>query len=442
MTTITPTKILKQFSGLKPNNGWSFANESRANTSAYTHSYHRYPAKFIPQIVDKLVTEYTNVGDTVLDPFGGCGTTLVESKLLGRQSIGIDVNPIAKLITQVKVTPIKPDILKSELDDLLVQLEKYSPDKKYSHHIQRSERIYYWFDEDIVHELDYLYSRIKRVKNEKVRKFFLVAFSHNLKNASKWLMKSIKPTIDKKKVPQSPIKSFTRHIRSMAKKNTQYYAELNEHGNLGTSAKMYRKDATKTLPVKQGSVNLIVTSPPYVTSYEYADLHQLSLLWFGNDSDFKHWNKHASDFSNFRKDFIGTKHKNKATTNYNSTIAGNIVDELGDKKKGLATSVGNYFADMNMAFSEMHQALKKGGHACVVIGNTNLKGVDILNAEVAAEQMNNIGFKKVKFIKREAANNKAITPWRDIKTGKFTSHSNKHKKMAYQYEYILIMQKV
>lgn len=437
----TPTKILRQFSGLKPNKSWSFADESRADTSAYTHSYHRYPAKFIPQIVDRLVSEYTKNGDVVLDPFGGCGTTLVESKLLGRDSIGIDVNPIAKLITQVKVTPIKPETLEREVERIFTKLEKYSSEKRFRS-IKRHERIHYWFDKKIVHELDYIYAVIKQTKNKKVRKFFQVAFSHNLKNSSRWLMKSIKPTIDKDKVPQLPCKTFSRHLKSMVRKNTQYYDELNEKGYLDIQAKMYRKDATKSLPMAENSIDLIVTSPPYVTSYEYADLHQLSLLWFGTDSDFKHWNKYLNEFSNFRKDFIGTKHKNKKSTKFNSSIAGKIIGELTEKKGPLAVSVGNYFADMNLAFSEMYKVLKKGGHACFVIGNTSLKGVDILNAEVAVEQMSRIGFNKVKFIKREAANNKAITPWRDAQTGKFTGHSNKNKKVAYQYEYVIVMNKV
>ena len=277
MPTITTNKILKQFSSLKPNEAWSFSSESRAKTSAYSHSYHRYPAKFIPQIVDKLVLNYTKIDDTVLDPFGGCGTTLVESKLLGRKSIGIDVNPVAKLITQVKTTPINPKVLEKELDDLLLRLEQYSPKKKYNS-IKRHERIKYWFNENIIHELDYIYSAIKKVKNEKISKFFLVAFSHNLKNSSKWLMKSIKPTIDKNKKPQSPIKTFSRHAKSMARKNNEYVKELEKNGYLDISTKMYRKDATKKLPIKINSINLIVTSPPYVTSYEYADLHQLSLF--------------------------------------------------------------------------------------------------------------------------------------------------------------------
>ena len=427
---LTVNKIIKQFSNLKPSDTWSFADESRSDTSAYTHSYHRYPAKFIPQIVDQLVKDYTESGDVVLDPFGGCGTTLVESKLLGRDSVGIDVNPIAKLITQVKVTPIKPKILQREVERVLSALENYAPTssvrKSYRH-----EWLEYWFEPDIIQELDYMYKIINETKNTKVRRFFFVAFSHNLKNASRWLMKSIKPTIDKKKIPQSPCKSFSRHLKSMMRKNKSYYETLSQRGHLDVQTKMYKHDATKTLPIENNSVNLIVTSSPYVTSYEYADLHQLSLLWFEN----------VDDFSSFRKEFIGTKHKGKGSTDFNSALAKQTVEELVPKKNSLSVSVGDYFSDMNLAFTQMYRVLQRGGHACVVIGNTNLKGVDILNAEVAAEQMSRIGFEKVKFIKREAASSKAITPWRDKKTGKFTSKSNRNKKIAYQYEYIIIMKK-
>ena len=436
---LTASTIVKQFSNLKPNNKWSFVNETRAATSAYTHSYHRYPAKFIPQIVDRLVTKYTKCGDMVLDPFGGCGTTLVESKLLGRNSIGIDVNPIAKLITQAKVTPIKPEPLQKEVERVLLALDNYFP-TNIACKSRRNERLEYWFESDIIQELDYIYKIVNQTKNKHIRRFFLVAFSHNLKNSSRWLMKSIKPTIDKKKVPAAPRKSFSRHLKSMVKKNEGYYRELSQRGHLGVLTKMYKQDSTKALSVKSNFVNLIVTSPPYVISYEYADLHQLSLLWFGNDPNFKQW-INVDTFFSFRKKFIGTKHKGKGCTEFNSVLAEKIVEELISKKNSLSTSVGDYFSDMNSAFSEMYRVLSSGGHACIVIGNTNLKGVNILNAEVATEQMSRIGFEKVKFIKREAANNKAITPWRDKKTGKFTSKSNRSKKMAYQYEYIIIMKK-
>ena len=204
---------------------------------------------------------------------------------------------------------------------------------------------------------------------------------------------------------------------------------------------MYRRDSTKPLPLKNGSVDLIITSPPYVTSYEYADLHQLSLLWFGDDpSHFKKWHKFSHDFSDFRKKFIGTSYKSQKNDNFNSLIGQNIIADLVKSDKSLAIDVANYFSDMNKVFKEIHRILKKGGKVCLIIGNTNLKGVEILNAEVAAEQMIGLGFNKIDFIKREVLN-KMITPWRDKETGKFTDLNNPAKKRVYQFEYVLVMEK-
>jgi hypothetical protein len=70
-----------------------------------------------------------------------------------------------------------------------------------------------------------------------------------------------------------------------------------------------------------------------------------------------------------------------------------------------------------------------------------LRGVEILNAQVAAEQMQAAGFKKVDFIKREIPN-KMITPWRDLESGKFTGKDNPSKTRAYEYEYVVVMEKL
>ena len=75
----------------------------------YTHSIHPYPAKYIPQIPNLIIEEFTNERHTVLDPFAGCGTTLLEAKLLGRKSIGVDLNPIGVLVSRVKTYAITDD---------------------------------------------------------------------------------------------------------------------------------------------------------------------------------------------------------------------------------------------------------------------------------------------------------------------------------------------
>lgn len=433
-----PAVILRKFANLKPSVDWSFSQFQRSDTTKLTHSYHRYPAKFIPQLVDKLIEEYTKEGDLVCDPFGGCGTTLVQSKIGGRKSVGFDINPVAKLITDTKTRAIEPVKLYRARESFVSKHKFFSKKAKAPSH---SDRIYYWFDKNIVRQLDNIYLSILSIKDKEVRFFFLCAFSHVLKNCSRWLMKSIKPTVDKEKVYPNPDVTFLRHLDSMIKKNDQFHLSLKESGRLNVPTKMVLWNSTKTLPLNDSSVDLIVTSPPYVTSYEYADLHQLSLLWFGDDKKhFKTWDKFTDKFFSFRKEFVGSSYKSVTNKDFSSTIAEDIVFNLGIKDRGLSESVASYFVDMKAAFTEMYRILKKGKTACVIIGNTELQGVPILNAQVATEQMANIGFSKTEVIKREVSN-KMITPWRDGKTGKFTSKLSNNKKRAYEFEYVLLMQK-
>ena len=79
---------------------WSFAELDRAQTSYLTHDYHRYPAKFIPQLACRLIEENSQPGNIIYDPFTGSGTTLVEAIINGRSAYGADINPIAVLISR------------------------------------------------------------------------------------------------------------------------------------------------------------------------------------------------------------------------------------------------------------------------------------------------------------------------------------------------------
>ena len=439
-TQLTPPKTYQGLSYLQLRKKWSFSNIGRTETNAYTHGYHRYPAKFIPQLVKELIHLYAPTGNEIIcDPFGGCGTTLVEAKISGRKSIGFDINPIAKLITQVKITPINPKTLeryRNEFDEVYRQIKE----NKYKN-IKHHSKIKYWFDTRTIKTLNRIYLVIKSIKNSKVKRFYLCAFSHNLKNSSRWLMKSTKPTIDKNKKIQNPHLSFLFHLDSMIRKNEEFYKRLSETNRIKISTLMYKRDSTKTLPLRSDSIDLIITSPPYVTSYEYADLHQLSLLWFGDDSNqFKKWNNYGEEMNDFKKKFVGTSFRKNKIISLNSTVGQRIVSKLSKLNKTLSSNVAHYFNDMEKALEEMYRILKPGGKACIIIGNTNLRGINILNAQVAVEQMSKLGFQKVDFIKREVSN-KMITPWRDEKTGKFTSIDNPDKKRVYECEYVIIMRK-
>ena len=416
--------IIKRFNYLRPDARWSFTRFVDRKKSTYvTHGYHRYPAKFIPQLVDKLINDYAKKNDIVCDPFGGCGTTLVESKILGFQSIGFDINPVAGLIAKAKVEPINPNKLDKFTPAFLDRIGKIKVYKQKLH-----PKLKYWFQPKTIRELKYIFASISRIRDIKIRRFFLCGYSHILKNCSVWLMSSIKPTRDKNKIIPDPLIIFKKHINSMVRMNSQYYKVLKNSGNLRVKTRMEVADA-RNLPLINNSIDLVVTSPPYVTSYEYADLHQLSLYWF----------KFTDDLSEFRKRFIGTTSVPRYKSTENS-LADFIISKLEKRDKALSRHVGNYFYDMQIAIKEMYRVLKPKGYACLILGNTKLLNVDILNAQVAYQQLLEAGFKHNKLIKREISNN-IITPWRDNNTGRFTGLKNKNKRRVYQYEYVLITQK-
>ncbi len=90
---------------------WDF---NGAKTKPYTHGFHTYPAMFIPQVARRLLLTYSKKGDTICDIFCGSGTALIESRLLSRNSYGIDLNPLAIFLAKVKTTPINPQLLTRE----------------------------------------------------------------------------------------------------------------------------------------------------------------------------------------------------------------------------------------------------------------------------------------------------------------------------------------
>ena len=430
--------IKEEFKKADYDKDWSFANKKYKK---YSHNYHRYPAKFIPPIAKKIILEGSNEDEVICDLFGGCGTSLVQAKLLGRKSFGIDVNPVAKFITDVKVNAIEPNKLEIQYKKIEQRIRRKN--KKFGNSdFIKHPRLSYWFTDETFEKLFFIYNAILTCDDIKVRNFILCAFSHCLKNCSRWLMKSIKPTIDKQKKNIDIEKTFFRHLNLMIKQNKTYYGYLAGKNLLNIESKIYRQDCTKPINELIDSVDLIISSPPYVTSYEYGDLHQLTLLWFGSDKkNFKEWGEYIEDFAAFKSSFIGSQNSREESLAIGSGIGESIVRKLKKLDNPLAKKVKVYFEKMNKAFNEMYQLLKEGKEANIIIGNTKLKGVEILNAEVCLEQMINVGFTKKKVIKRNCMTNKMIPPYRDKITGKFTSKNNRNKKIAYNEEFIIKVRK-
>lgn len=424
--------ILKE---IEIDKSWSFSDKTIKDTSYITHGYYTYPAKFIPQLAQRLIVENSNKGDIIIDPFCGSGTTVLESIVNQRIGKGTDINEIATLIAKVKTTPINPVLLSREFTNLYFditnrlngQYDYYL--KEALEKIPKNERIDYWFKNETKNKLAILLTKILENQNNDIRDFFLVSFAQILKTCSIWRQKSVKPTRDVKKKDYEPIKTFFEQTKKMIKKHAEFDKLLNNEikQNIDNYREIKCQDA-RNLPCEDKKATLIVTSPPYVTSYEYADLHQLPLLWLG----------YLNELSEFRKKFMGSAYKERENIDLQSDLANEIVKKLGNNKKG--KEVKNYFADMLETWIETKRVLKKGGRACIVIGNTQFNGVEILNAEVFKEQFENIGFKTHKIIHREIPS-KMLPSTRDAETGRFAKTSNTDK-LAYPTEYILIMEKL
>ena len=439
MSTITnhaPEEIIQLFNTKKVDEDWSFVGYKPSDTGKWTHDYHRYPAKFIPQLVEKLIDEYIPYKDAhINDPFMGCGTTIVTAISRGFKASGTDMNKIAHLITKVKSIPIEPEYLNKKIEQLISRLKALNGTQiiLFNDRIeplipqQHIDRINYWFTEKNKNELGRILRVIYDEEDKNIRDFYLVAFSHILKNCSIWLQGSTKPTRDLKKNPANPYDSLRRHLMKMQSGNDAFYKVVPDkiRKNLNHYLNIEIGDARKQ-PVSDETVDLVVTSSPYVTSYEYADLHQLSTIWLDL----------ADDLTEYKKEFIGTSYKKYENKRLRSSIAMNIVDKMSKKSKKMAKEIEAFFIDMEEVFDESYRILKHGGRCCYVIGNTKLKGIDIINAEVFADSIQYSGFKLDRIIKREIPL-KILPQKRDEKTGRFANNHEANSE-AYPIEYIVI----
>lgn len=390
------------------------------------HRIHAYPAKFPAFLTPKIVSYLNQNGQkikSIADIFCGCGTSALESRILGLDFLGFDINPVATLIAKAK----SQVYCRNTLQEYYGMIISHASTAKFltPNRILYHDRLNYWFsDTNIIR----LYRLVRSINSScppgKYRNFFLTAFSNILKPCSKWLTKSIKPQIDPRKRPSDPYTAFATQFEIMKRAND----ELAILGSIGGSVQIHTRNVLKVNP-KTPFADLIITSPPYVTSYEYADLHQLSTLWLG----------YVDDYRDLRKGTIGSEYGAVQVDDLkqlNST--GSVIcSKLAKADKTKSRAVRKYFADMERTVDQTKKILKEDGHAAFVIGNTHYKDVFIDNAKFLSHCLLDSGYKELRITKRKISS-KILTPYRD-KYGQFSNNSGGKK--VYSHEYLIIAKK-
>jgi DNA modification methylase len=304
---------------------WNFHDEE---TNEHLHSLHPYPAKFIPQIPRRAIEMWSKPGDLVYDPFSGCGTTLLEASLMGRQAAGTDNNAVAVLATRAKTANYRNTDLEAvrrfleKMEDGLVNALA-RPDL-----IPNNKNFFYWFDPTTIDRLAALKGLIGAEK-EPVRTLLLAVFSSIIVRVS-YQDSDTRYARKKREInPDEVAKAFRARLSTVLK----YLPEIMGAGR--GKVRIYQADA-RTVPfIKTGSVTLIVTSPPYLNAYDYHKYHRQRLHWLGGSVEF------ARDL------------------------------EIGSHDEFTRTSATpeRYFLDMDACFSEWSRVLKKDGRCLIVIGD-------------------------------------------------------------------------
>jgi site-specific DNA-methyltransferase (cytosine-N4-specific) len=202
---------------------WSF---KKADTAVYTHKIHRYPAMFIPQLVRKVILEYTNKGDTVLDIFNGSGSTMIECCLTERNSIGIELNPLAILIAKVKTTPL--DLRK--LSDAFNAIENGFYDDELKFDLIDFKNVDFWFHLSVKKYISKLLCLFDNVQDNDLKDFLKVCLSEIIRNVSTCNHSGFKMHRDIKKVDvEISQQDFFKLFKSTYTNNYEAIRAFDEH---------------------------------------------------------------------------------------------------------------------------------------------------------------------------------------------------------------------
>lgn len=397
---------------------WDFEG---GNIHFMTHGLHTYPARMIPQIAENLIKTYGKKNSLILDPFCGSGGVLAEATRANLNSVGLDINPLACLISRVKSTPINPSKLSDEWENLRKRigddLARYNL-KQFKPELPDfgKANIEYWFKPCTIDELAIIKNHLDSIKDEKVRDFFFVCFSNTVRLVSgtrKGEFKLYRMPPEKWELHEPEVfKTFAERVQISISKMGGYFDFIQSEG-IEAKAQVFHadtrhlfdpefpKDAAKQL--QEGSVGLILTSPPYGDSHTtvaYGQFSRYSLVWLGYSYE---------EALEVDKNSIGGK-RNGTTTN-SPTLSKTLSKIHNDIRK---QEVLDFFVDLKKCLTKLERVLANGGYACFVLGNRTVSGIKVESDQILVEFGEELGLEHAETIYRNIPNKRM--PWKSSPT--------------------------
>lgn len=412
------------------------------NTLYATHGLHAFAAKCPPQLVKYGLQYYSKRGDVVLDPMVGSGTTLVECRLMGRNAVGFDIDPLSALLSQVKSTPLEDDSIREVAEEVLhlsyadFNLWETDPDSPYLGERATPPDFHnrdYWFNSDVAAALSILSYHISEINTSKnLRDFLWVAFSSLI--LAKTSVANARDIVHSRhhhwEHPESPdvLGRFRKRIMQMRKRMIEYQRMCN--GNTGVNIRVERSDA-RELPLQEDMIDLVFTSPPYATALDYPRAHFLAIPWMQNafNMELNTYMEHAPTYIGSERGRLSSDFEINAQIQ-NLALSVQVLNQINNESSKHAALVHRYLVDMYQTLNEIARVLKPQKHAIIVVCPSHIRKVSVPTQDILIEIGQAVGLHLKKKYSRTISARKRILPYMQEAFGNRMST-----------EYVLIFQK-
>lgn len=342
----------------------------------------------------------------VLDPMAGSGTVLAVARSRGHRAVGVDIDPLAILISKVWTTTIDVEQVHDEARCVLEQARSafsFLPVRDaYPRDADEETKMFirYWFDDYARRQLASLAAAIRRVQHAPTRDALWCAFSRLVitKQAGASLAMDLSHSRPHRAFDRAPAKPFRKFL-SAVDRVIENCLDTRTRAR-GPVTRMYEGDA-RDLPLEDASIDLVLTSPPYLNAIDYLRCSKFSLVWMGHS---------IATLRHLRSTSVGTEVGKDAR---DDGEAQRILSELKLRPKlepRQEAVLARYIDDMRSAVGEVARVLADGGRAMYVVGENTVRGTFIRNSVLVEAVANIAGLHRTSRCSRKLPANRRYLP--------------------------------